>query len=86
MVVLGVHDLRLSSLTIPVDEVFSLPDDGSFPPKSDLSLLRLGVPVRFSKSISNYISEYLIVTTFEVPAVRGCLVASSFQHLSSLCP
>lgn len=86
MVVLGVHDLRLSSPTILVDEVFSLPDDGSFPPKSDLSLLRLSVPVRFSKSVLNYISEYLIVTTFEVPAVRGCLVASSFQHLSSLCP
>lgn len=84
--VLGVHDLSLSSQTIPVDEVLSLPDDGSFPPNSDLSLLRLSMPVRFSKSVSNYISEYLIVTTFEVPAVRGCLVASSFPHLSSLCP
>lgn len=86
MVVLGVHDLRLSSQTIPVDEVFSLPDDGSFPPRSDLSLLRLSAPVRFSKSVWNYISDYLIVSTFEVPAVRGYLVASSFQHLSSLCP
>ncbi|KAM4614942.1 ovochymase-1 [Polymixia lowei] len=48
-VVLGVHDLRfMSSQTIPVDEVFSLPRDHSFPPASDLSLLRLSVPVRFS--------------------------------------
>ncbi|XP_029282301.1 ovochymase-1 isoform X2 [Cottoperca gobio] len=48
VVVLGVHDLRFSSQTIPVDEVINLPHDGSFPPKSDLSLLRLSVPARFS--------------------------------------
>ncbi|XP_056879363.1 ovochymase-1 isoform X1 [Takifugu flavidus] len=52
VVVLGVHDLSLSSQTIPVDEVFSLPDDGSFPPNSDLSLLRLSMPVRFTSNIS----------------------------------
>lgn len=49
--VLGVHDLGFSSQTIPVDQVFNLPDDGSFPPKSDLSLLRLSVPARLSKSL-----------------------------------
>lgn len=49
VVVLGVHDLRFSSSqTVPVDEVFNLPQDGSFPPKSDVSLLRLSVPARFS--------------------------------------
>ncbi|XP_071781059.2 ovochymase-1 [Centroberyx gerrardi] len=51
-VVLGVHDLRFFlSQTIPVDEVFSLPQDGSFPPACDLSLLRLSVPARFSASV-----------------------------------
>ncbi|XP_044042526.1 ovochymase-1 isoform X2 [Siniperca chuatsi] len=52
-VVLGVHDLRFSSSqTILVDEVFNLPHDGSFPPESDLSLLRLSLPARFSSSVS----------------------------------
>ncbi|KAM8908020.1 ovochymase-1 isoform 3-T3 [Spinachia spinachia] len=52
-VVLGVHDLRFSSSqTVPVDEVFNLPQDGSFPPGSDLSLLRLAVPARFSSNVS----------------------------------
>lgn len=50
VVVLGVHDLRFSSQTIPVDQVFNQPHDGSFPPKSDLSLLRLSVPARLSKT------------------------------------
>ncbi|XP_040886209.1 ovochymase-1 [Toxotes jaculatrix] len=50
---LGIHDLRFSSSqTVPVDKVFNLPQDGSFPPKSDLSLLRLSVPVRFSSNVS----------------------------------
>ena len=49
MVVLGIHDLQfLSSQTVSVDEVFNLPEDGSFPPKPDLSLLRLSVSARFS--------------------------------------
>nr|XP_046235556.1 ovochymase-1 isoform X2 [Scatophagus argus] len=53
LVVLGVHDLRFSSSqTIPVDEVFNLPQDGSFPPSSDLSLLRLSVAARFSSNVS----------------------------------
>ncbi|XP_033470375.1 ovochymase-1 isoform X1 [Epinephelus lanceolatus] len=53
VVVLGAHDLRFSSSqTVPVDEVFNLPQDGSFPPKSDLSLLRLSVPARFSSDVS----------------------------------
>ncbi|XP_027139891.1 ovochymase-1 isoform X2 [Larimichthys crocea] len=53
VVVLGVHDLRFtSSQTVPVDKVFNPPHDGSFPPKSDLSLLRLSVPTRFSSNVS----------------------------------
>ncbi|TKS90349.1 Transmembrane protease serine 9 [Collichthys lucidus] len=53
VVVLGVHDLRFtSSQTVPVDQVFNPPHDGSFPPKSDLSLLRLSVPTRFSSNVS----------------------------------
>ncbi|XP_054480990.1 ovochymase-1 [Anoplopoma fimbria] len=53
MVVLGVHDLRFSSSqTVPVDKVVDLPQDSSFPPTSDLSLLRLSVPARFSSDVS----------------------------------
>ncbi|XP_069580258.1 ovochymase-1 [Brachyistius frenatus] len=53
VVVLGVHDLHfLSTQTVPVDEVFSPLQDSSFPPKADLSLLRLSVPVRFSSHVS----------------------------------
>ncbi|XP_068611620.1 chymotrypsin B-like [Brachionichthys hirsutus] len=53
VVVLGVHDLRFSSVQIiPVDEVSNLPRDGSFPPKSDLSLVRLGVPARLGSSVA----------------------------------
>ncbi|XP_029351535.1 chymotrypsinogen B-like [Echeneis naucrates] len=53
VVVLGIHDLRFSSAqTIPVDKIFNLPEDGSFPPKSDLSLLRLSFPARFSSRVS----------------------------------
>lgn len=49
--VLGAHDLRFSSQVIPVDQVFNQPDNGSFPPKSDLSLLRLSVPARLSENL-----------------------------------
>ncbi|XP_018545063.1 transmembrane protease serine 9 isoform X1 [Lates calcarifer] len=53
VVALGVHDLRFSSSqTVPVDGVFNLPQDGSFPPKSDLSLVRLSVPARFNPQVS----------------------------------
>ncbi|XP_062239190.1 ovochymase-1 isoform X2 [Platichthys flesus] len=53
VVVLGIHDLRFSSSqTVSVDEVFNLPEDGSFPPKSDLSLLRLSVSARFNSNVS----------------------------------
>ncbi|CAF90814.1 unnamed protein product [Tetraodon nigroviridis] len=52
VVVLGVHDLRFSSQTIMVDQVFNLPDDGRFPPKSDLSLLRLSAPARLTSNVS----------------------------------
>lgn len=49
---LGLHDLRfLPSQTVLVDKVFHLPQDGSFPPRTDLSLLRLSVPARFSRDI-----------------------------------
>ncbi|XP_061814911.1 ovochymase-1 isoform X1 [Nerophis lumbriciformis] len=49
---LGVHDLRLSlSQSVPVDEVFNLPQEDSFPPKADLSLLRLAAPARLGTSV-----------------------------------
>lgn len=52
-VVLGVHDVRFASMqSIPVDVVINLPQDGSFPPGSDLSLLRLSTPVRIGKNIA----------------------------------
>lgn len=77
--VLGVHDLRFSSQTIMVDQVFNLPDDGRFPPKSDLSLLRLSAPARLSKHLS-------------APEPRpgswltACLTVSSVQRLPCLRP
>ncbi|CAB1345816.1 unnamed protein product [Coregonus sp. 'balchen'] len=47
-VVLGGHDLRfMSTQTILVEEVFSHPHDGTFPPTSDLTLIKLSVPARF---------------------------------------
>lgn len=47
MAVLGGHDLGLSlSQTVPVERVFDLPQEDGFPPKNDLSLLRLAVPAR----------------------------------------
>ncbi|XP_051811212.1 ovochymase-1 isoform X2 [Acanthochromis polyacanthus] len=53
VVVLGVHDLRfLSTQTLLVDEVFEPPQDSSFPPKADLSLLRLHQDARFGSNIS----------------------------------
>lgn len=47
-VVLATHDLKISfSLQrIPIDEVLNLPQDGSFPPGSDLSLLQLSMCAR----------------------------------------
>ncbi|XP_063761931.1 ovochymase-1 isoform X4 [Eleginops maclovinus] len=53
VVVLGVHDLRFSSSqTVPVDAVVNLPRDGTFPPQSDLSLLRLSMSARLSSDVS----------------------------------
>ncbi|KAM3587582.1 uncharacterized protein V6R79_009513 [Siganus canaliculatus] len=53
MVLLGIHDLRFRpSQTIPVDEVLSPPQDRGFPPKPDLSLLRLSVPARLSSNVA----------------------------------
>uniref|UniRef100_A0A3Q2PEK9 Ovochymase 1 n=1 Tax=Fundulus heteroclitus TaxID=8078 RepID=A0A3Q2PEK9_FUNHE len=53
VVVLGVHDLsQKSTQTILVDEVFSPMHDASFPPRADLSLLRLSVSARFGPKIS----------------------------------
>lgn len=58
MVVLGVHDLQLlSSQTILVEEVFNPVQDASFPPKSDLSLLRLSVAARFGKNLPPLFNE-----------------------------
>ncbi|XP_044200086.1 ovochymase-1 isoform X1 [Thunnus albacares] len=53
VVVLGVHDLQFSSpQSVPVDEVFNLPQDDSFPPTCDLSLLRLSIPARLNSNVS----------------------------------
>ncbi|XP_049617469.1 ovochymase-1 isoform X1 [Syngnathus scovelli] len=50
--VLGGHHLGLSlSQTVPVDKVFDLPQDDGFPPRHDLSLLRLAVPARLGVSV-----------------------------------
>ncbi|XP_072233408.1 ovochymase-1 isoform X2 [Leuresthes tenuis] len=53
VVVLGVHDLKFMSVqTILVDEVYTPVRDSSFPPKSDLMLVRLSVFARFGPSVS----------------------------------
>ncbi|KAM9772076.1 ovochymase-1 isoform 2-T2 [Syngnathus typhle] len=50
--VLGGHHLGLSlSQTVPVDKVFNLPQEDGFPPRHDLSLLRLAVPARLGVSV-----------------------------------
>ncbi|KAL0196273.1 hypothetical protein M9458_009845, partial [Cirrhinus mrigala] len=47
VVVLGAHDLNfMSGQTAAVESVQSLAYDGSFPPVSDLSMIRLSVPAR----------------------------------------
>ncbi|XP_014063451.2 transmembrane protease serine 9-like [Salmo salar] len=52
-VVLGGHDLRfMAAQTIPVDEVFSHPHDGTFPPTFDLTLIKLSVPARIDDTVS----------------------------------
>uniref|UniRef100_A0A672FTK6 Zgc:55888 n=1 Tax=Salarias fasciatus TaxID=181472 RepID=A0A672FTK6_SALFA len=53
VVVLGVHDVHfLSSQSVVVDEVFNPPLDAGFPPRSDLSLLRLSVAARIGPNVS----------------------------------
>lgn len=50
--VLGVHDLRFSSSRIiPIDQVFNLGKSHIFPPKDDLSLLRLSRPARLGRNV-----------------------------------
>lgn len=47
VVVLGAHDLNfMSGQTAAVESVQSLAFDGSFPPASDLSMIRLSVPAQ----------------------------------------
>ncbi|XP_051911029.1 ovochymase-1 isoform X1 [Hippocampus zosterae] len=51
--VLGGHDLGLSlSQSVPVDRVFDPPQEDGFPPKNDLSLLRLAVPARLGAGVT----------------------------------
>ncbi|XP_030004201.1 chymotrypsinogen B-like [Sphaeramia orbicularis] len=50
--VLGIHDIRFSSSRIiPIDKVFNLAQDHSFPPIADLSLLRLSRPARLGRNV-----------------------------------
>ncbi|KAK2892939.1 hypothetical protein Q8A67_012927 [Cirrhinus molitorella] len=52
VVVLGAHDLNfMSGQTAAVESVQSLAYDGSFPPVSDLSMIRLSVPARIGQMI-----------------------------------
>jgi hypothetical protein len=63
--VLGGHDLRfMAAQTIPVDEVFSHPHEGTFPPTSDLTLIKLSVPARFGIKYSSrmgYFSSLIVL-------------------------
>uniref|UniRef100_A0A8C1LBI3 Zgc:55888 n=1 Tax=Cyprinus carpio TaxID=7962 RepID=A0A8C1LBI3_CYPCA len=52
VVVLGAHDLNfMSGQTAAVESVQSLAFDGSFPPASDLSMIRLSVPAQIGPMI-----------------------------------
>ncbi|XP_055009783.1 ovochymase-1 isoform X2 [Boleophthalmus pectinirostris] len=52
-VVLGIHDIRYSLLqSSPVVRVINLPQDGSFPPGADLSLIQLGIPARLGRNVA----------------------------------
>lgn len=54
MVVLGLHDVnQKSTQTILVEDVISPVHDASFPPQSDLSLLRLSVSARLGQRKSS---------------------------------
>ncbi|XP_077091021.1 ovochymase-1 isoform X2 [Siphateles boraxobius] len=52
VVILGAHDLNfMSGQTAAVESVQSLAQDGTFPPVSDLSMIRLSVPARIGSMI-----------------------------------
>ncbi|XP_056311085.1 ovochymase-1 [Danio aesculapii] len=52
VVVLGAHDLNfMSGQTVDVESVQSLPNNGSYPPISDLSMIHLSVPARIGPLI-----------------------------------
>ncbi|XP_017292667.2 ovochymase-1 isoform X2 [Kryptolebias marmoratus] len=54
VVVLGLHDMNQKSVqTILVDDVISPMHDASFPPQSDLSLLRLSVSAKLGPKVSS---------------------------------
>ncbi|KAL0962619.1 hypothetical protein UPYG_G00342850 [Umbra pygmaea] len=49
---LGLHDLRfMATQTIPVEEVFNHPDNGTYPPTFDITLIKLSVPAQFDTTI-----------------------------------
>lgn len=77
--VLGIHDLQfLSTQTVPVDDVINLPLETGFPPKPDLSLLHLSVPVRLGTNkdgdiyTNNWRHQY-VPMFFCLPQTQMCL-------------
>lgn len=86
MVVLGVHDLgQKSAQTILVDEVFSPMHDAGFPPRADLSLLRLSVAARFGKKqqkVQTYYQQDFVWVDFtlDVQNQQGCWFLASLQE------
>ncbi|KAK5896409.1 hypothetical protein CgunFtcFv8_010011 [Champsocephalus gunnari] len=94
VVVLGVHSLRFSSSqTVPVQEVLSLPRDGSVPPRSDLSLLRLSRSARLGSEVSpvclpdedeDLDSSWSCVTTGWGATKASAAVDSERQHQAGL--
>ncbi|XP_030627660.1 ovochymase-1 [Chanos chanos] len=50
--VLGAHDLNfMASQSVMVEKVYAFPHSNSFPPESDLSLIRLRIPARLGPSV-----------------------------------
>uniref|UniRef100_A0A673BHC0 Zgc:55888 n=1 Tax=Sphaeramia orbicularis TaxID=375764 RepID=A0A673BHC0_9TELE len=74
--VLGIHDIRFSSSRIiPIDKVFNLAQDHSFPPIADLSLLRLSRPARLGTEFFQFIC---IITQYQ------CINPPRLKRLNSL--
>ncbi|XP_042591496.1 transmembrane protease serine 9-like isoform X4 [Cyprinus carpio] len=84
VVVLGAHDLNfMSGQTAAVESVQSLAFDGSFPPASDLSMIRLSVPAQIVDLHPNILHLARVKPLSEKACVMGW--GDRFSMKSLLC-